>query len=237
MPGICSSRTRPAPRGGCTLMVLTSSGRASSSSSVIHTVSVATARAMSALVSRFDLRGVEQAHVDVEIEARLLRRDVAARDRAPPRRTTSRAAPCAGASARSGVSQSISSASASPTSGGGAPGAARAARCRSRRPCACRRPRSARRRRAAARPCRPPGRRPADRRSCGRARFRARSRRPRARWRSSSRRHRGRAVGSHLKSVPKLQHEGHEATKKGTINVVLRGFELEPYLKNPAGRG
>ena len=50
--GSCSSRTRPAPRGGCTLMVFTSSGCASSSSSVIHTVSVATPAAISALVSR-----------------------------------------------------------------------------------------------------------------------------------------------------------------------------------------
>src|SRR5215831_15757547 len=52
IPGILSSRTRPAPRGGCTLMVLTSSGCASSSASVIHTVSVAAPAAMRALVSR-----------------------------------------------------------------------------------------------------------------------------------------------------------------------------------------
>ena len=79
--GCCSSRTRPAPRGGCTLIVLTSSGRASSSSSVIQTVSVAMPRAISAFVSRSMLRGVEQAHVDVEIEPRLVGRDVAAGDR------------------------------------------------------------------------------------------------------------------------------------------------------------
>src|SRR6266436_3893474 len=42
IPGILSSRTRPARRGGCTLMVLTSSGWASSSASVIQTLSVAT---------------------------------------------------------------------------------------------------------------------------------------------------------------------------------------------------
>ena len=52
MPGMRSRRTRPAPRGGCTLIVFTSSGRASSSSSVIQTVSVAMSRAISAFVSR-----------------------------------------------------------------------------------------------------------------------------------------------------------------------------------------
>ena len=50
IPGMRSKRTRPAPRGGCTLIVFTSSGRASSSSSVIQTVSVAVARASSSFV-------------------------------------------------------------------------------------------------------------------------------------------------------------------------------------------
>src|SRR5688572_29926686 len=48
-PGISSSRTRPSPRGGATDMVFTSSGRASSSASVIQRELVACAAPTSAL--------------------------------------------------------------------------------------------------------------------------------------------------------------------------------------------
>src|SRR5438067_13504937 len=81
IPGILSSRTRPVPRGGCTLMVLTSSGRESSSSSVIHTRLRLHAPGEQRIRLLFDPFCVEKTHVDVEIEPRLVGRDIAAGNR------------------------------------------------------------------------------------------------------------------------------------------------------------
>ena len=134
--------------------------------------------------SVLDLLGVEQAHVDVEIEPRLVRRDVAAGDRRDDDaghhvqrgvQAHQRVAalpvelerqPLAGLRARApGARTCTTLSSASPL---------RVSAIAMRSPLA----RTARR-------CRPAGRRRADRRSCGRARCRARRPRRRARSRSS----------------------------------------------------
>ena len=174
IPGMRSKRTRPAPRGGCTLIVFTSSGRASSSSSVIQTVSVAVAARQQLVRALLDALCVQQIHVDVEIQPPLVGRDVAAGHRRDDDarhhvqssvQTHERVAPLpvdlqrqrlSGFEQRTAGSRNVQ------------------IRCRTSRPCACPRSRCARRSAGSAHRCRPAGRRPADRRSCDRARSRAR---------------------------------------------------------------
>ena len=97
IPGMRSSRTRPAPRGGCTLIVLTSSGRASSSSSVIQTVSVAIAARHQLVRALLDPLAHPASSCRCRNRAAPCRARCCRRSPARRRRTTSRAAPCAGA--------------------------------------------------------------------------------------------------------------------------------------------
>ena len=143
-----------------------------------------------------DFRGVEEAHVDVEVEPPLVGRDVAAGDRGDhharhdvQRRVQAheRVAPLPGKLERDGFAGQERRHSGR-RDVQHAVRAVALARIGDRR--------CARRSRAPTRRCRPAGRRPAGRRSCGRARCRARRRRTRERWPCAGTRRRGRAARS-----------------------------------------